>query len=148
MTFSNASLATALIAVTAMFLPCTTAFTAMPNIIVGRNLDSFSTTQLFYKTSILERPFKAPKKKKRTIKSKAVTRSFVEENPVSVESLVVSLNDPQVRHKVHRRPRKIADVDRERRQRNAMLSFEEGQELARLAVQEVLKEYNIDDVVV
>lgn len=138
---------TARIAVIAILLACTTAFTVNPTNAVHRSLQTSSMTKLFHKASILERPLKEPKKKQ-NIKSKPKMYSIIEATELPVGSLILSLNDPQVRHKVRRRPRKIADVDREKRQRKAMRSFQEGQELARLAVQEVLREHNIHDITV
>lgn len=111
----------------------------------SHSLKATSSTGLFHRSGILERPLEAPKKKSNNKKITAVKYSIAEANDLSVGSLILLLNDPQVRHKVRRRPLLIA-VDEEKRQCKAMRAFQEGQELARLAVQEVLREHNIHDV--
>ncbi|KAL7568103.1 hypothetical protein ACA910_019501 [Epithemia clementina (nom. ined.)] len=73
----------------------------------------------------------------------------VEVNPLC--GMVDSLYDPSVRFKVRRRFRKsIADVDREKKLKKheikakAKSNFEEGQQAAMSAIQEVLDLHNID----
>jgi len=66
---------------------------------------------------------------------------------------IFNLNDSSVRHKVRRRPRKIADIDREKRaaktKASAVLAFKAGQDAAKRAIRDVLvKKHGIRDCAV
>lgn len=139
---SNASLLTYI----AMLLAYTNAFSVNPSVADGHSLQMPSSTELFHQSGFFERPLKASKKKKHSMKTTATMYSIDEAKDSSVESLILLLNDPQIRHKVRRRPLLIPNVHSEKPKRKARRGFQEGQELARLAVQEVLREHNIDDV--
>ena len=132
-------------ALLALLVVCTHSFNAKPSIVNRHHHQSTSATGLFRQPSILETPLKAPKRLNNKKKTKFAKYSFKKVKALNVGSLILLLHDPQVRHKVRRRPLLIS-VDKEERQCKAMRAFQEGQELARLAVQEVLSEHNIHDV--
>ncbi|GAX26184.1 hypothetical protein FisN_18Hu304 [Fistulifera solaris] len=139
-------LTTALTIYLVTFVDETHAFGVNPSV-EGHSFASASSTALFPTSGIIERTVKAPQKKKRVIKkTKGAVTSIDEATESSVGSLILLLNDPHVRHKVRRRPLLISHEDKGKPKRKAMRAFQEGQELARLAVREVLKEYNINDV--
>ncbi len=129
----------------AIFIDETHAFGVKPSV-DGHSFASATSTALFPTSGILERTLKAPQKKRLSKKTRGVMSPISEATELSIGSLILMLNDPHVRHKVRRRPLLIAHNDKDKPKRKAMRAFQEGQELARLAVQEVLKEHNIDDV--
>ena len=111
---------------------------------VSTSISARRSTAVHYSNPVLEPSLDSALKIKKLSKSSKL--KAVEIEPLS---FIDGLDDPSRRHIVRRRPRKIADIDREKkamRRQELQDKYAEGVACAKRALQDIADEYGLGDV--